>query len=298
MLVAILAATACTEDRGDEIASADAYASTSELLSQLNIFNETLVEEFPISRGDNGCPQITDIIIADAQGAYKGSKAIGNIATQFGTNGQKMGKEAGGVVIGSAASYKRYYEIEQATLLTPMGTDTRTIADQETFTAGYAATKDDVQKTDYTLGVSCGLDSCSTRVGILHNKVLDEIKLIENSGNQKDLLSRLNPGEKELTESNDFKAAYNSILFNPKDSSIPYTLCDHVMDLCVEAVKKSGEEQADVCRIISKYVVEVKTSKELSEEDKQSLYIGFAVMGYSHAYWSEKLLDLVGKQIP
>lgn len=297
-IVALLSATACTEDHEGEMAYADAYATTSELLKQLTAFNETLDAGLPNSRGDNGCTQITDIIVADAQGAYKGSKAIGKIASKFGQNGQKVGKEAGGVVIGSASSYKRYLEIEQAKFSTPMGADTRITTDQETFTAGYASTKDAVQKKDYSLGIAWGLDSCSIKVGILHNKVLDEIKLIEKSGNQKDLLSRLNPGEKNLIESDDFKVAYNNIISNSTEISFSQTLSDQVMNMFVEAVEKSGEDQNSVCRIISKYTIEVSLSKDLSEEDKESLYIGFAVMGYSHAYWSERLPDLDGKQIP
>ena len=200
---------------------------------------------------------------------------------------KKIGLETGGVVIGAAVSYKRYFELESSNISTTQSTSGVIESSRDNFSAAYALTKDKVQESDYTLGLTCGLDSCSAKVGILHNKVLEEIKYVELLANKQSLFDRFNPVERTLIDSKEFLSVYEDILNGTFDVTSHITLSDQIMSLFVEAVNKAEEDFDIVYRIISNYVSIVKKSKELSDNDKQSLYIGFAVMGYSYEYWSE-----------
>ena len=287
-IVALLVATACTEDRSEEFSNNGTYPAVPEVILELENFNETLSQNYPETRRDLKWYDWLSIAIEDGKGGYKGAKWGGKIGSLFGPHGSTTGAVVGGVIVGGAKSYLRYDEVKNASLATTMSTYEGCTADRDLFTAGYANTKDDITVTDYSLGISFGLDSCSVKVGILHNKVLDEVERIKIVGNKKEVLEKLNSFEKEFTESEDFKMAYDNILYPDLNiQAIPLTISDQVMNLFAEAIVKADEyNYTKLHRIIEKYIDTVQSTKDLSEDDKQSLYTGFAVFAYSYEYWT------------
>ena len=208
---------------------------------------------------------------------------------------RKIGAQLGGVVYGAAKSYKRHEEIKGWTLASPMDISHPVIVDRELITAGYASTKDKVSESDYALGLSWGLDSCSVRIAILHNKVLEEIEILKSSSEiKKDRLSNLSSFERQLVESEEFIIGFDKTIYAiPIDQSEPQTIGDNIMTLFISEMSRPEGDHKRVNRIIAHYTTTVKETKELSEEEKQSLYIGFAVMGYSFEYWTAIYSNMV-----
>lgn len=286
-ILALLIAASCANNNEEEMTNLSPYYETAECLQQLIVFNRTIKLNSGVSRSAAYDERVLTLITADAQGAYEGSKAGRKLGDKYCPNEQKFGAEIGGAVIGAAVSYKRCIELDGGKKTYPLSNRTNASTDKETFAAGYVSARESVHKQEYAKGISWGLDSCSTKVGILHNKVLDKVEYITLSGIQKEQISRLNPSERQLVESEEFKNEFLTILSNSNSLTEPLTISDQIMDLFVEAVSKATDNQRYIERIIAHYTDVVKKSKDLSAEDKQSLCIGFAVMGYSYDYWSK-----------
>lgn len=159
----------------------------------------------------------------------------------------------------------------------------------KSFEDGYVISKDQVKPYDYTLGLNSGLDSCSVKIAIQHNKILANVELIEFNGDLPDLKSNLTELEQEIVNSEKFVAAYNEIMNDPLSTDVGegYT-SDQIMDLFAEAVGNSCSNQDELTQIVTRYTSIVKSSTEISDEEKEWLYSAFAVMSYSYEYWSGK----------
>lgn len=160
----------------------------------------------------------------------------------------------------------------------------------KTFSAGYADVKDKIVAKDYMLGYRIGLDEYSTRIGILHNKILDGIDNIIEQGNEDILLEKLSSEEKALVNSTEFITTFDKIVNTSDQSAYTYTLVAqpksaYILQLFEEALELSYMDEEIIENIITEYVAIVKKNNELSQKEKDCLYVAFAVAWYSYHYW-------------
>lgn len=258
----------------------------SEVVKTLQDYNNSLTT--PKSRGIGWVGWLS-VAIADGKGAYDGAKLGGRIGAFLGPKGAAAGAVVGGAVVGGAASYTQYKMAEKISNFSPYSTRPLPVIKQETIAASYVISKNDIKPLDYTLGLNNGLDSCSVKIAIQHNKILEKVDVIQFENNQQQIIENLDDMEKQIVNSKEFEAGYNKIVKNPLADNFDTNLtADKVMQLFVNAVSNSCQSQNDLNQIISHYTSVVKTSNELTSDEKEWLYAGFAVMGYSFQYWSEK----------
>lgn len=286
--VVLVGLQSCSSDMDAVIEESDTTKlPKSEIVTALQEYNNGLTLT-PQSRGIGWLGWLS-VAIADGKGAYDGAKLGGRIGAIFGPNGATAGAVVGGAVVGGAASYAQYKMAEKISDFSPYSTRPLPVVKQQTIAAGYVISKDDIKPLDYTLGLSNGLDSCSVKIAIQHNKILEKVDIIQFENNQQQILENLEDIEKQIVNSKDFEIGYDQIVSNPLANNFDNKLtADNIMQLFIDAVSNSCQSQADLNQIISHYTSVVKTSNELTSEEKEWLYAGFAVMGYSFQYWSEK----------
>lgn len=287
LTVASVFLVSCSSDLDMALNEDESKTSIPTIVQSLQDYNNKL-STTPQTRGIGWAGWLS-VVLADGSGAYNGAKYGGRIGAIFGPNGATAGAIVGGVVVGGAASYNQYRLAEKISNFSPYSLRPVSTVSQQTAAASYVLSKETINPQDYTLGLSNGLDSCSITVAIYHNKILEKIELVQVDSNQHLLFEHLDDIEKKIVSSKEFETVYNSIANDPlADYFDPNLTSDQVMKMFISAISNYCKSQNDINQIISHYTFEVKASDEISTEEKEWLYTGFAVMGYSFAYWSEE----------
>lgn len=267
LIVTVLFFSACSSEADEGVKAPPSNLPQAQIITELQEFNNSLVV-MPESRRLKWF-QWFSVVLSDAVGAYQGSV--------FGIFGS--------VLFGANASYSQYVTLSSQDLQQTPNKKTK-----EYFAVAYIKSKSKVNSSDYSLGISYHLDSCSIYVGILHNKILDCIEDI----NEQDLIhdkdswsSHLSPEEKIIYEDKLFTLNFTNISnIPPQRLEHTNTKIDAVMQLYLDAIKEKCQNDRDFKAITDEYIRIVKKSTELSAEEKQNLYNGFSVMAYSFNYWS------------
>lgn len=272
------------EDINGEISQLD-------ILDELKAYNDRL-PSMPYGRGLSWVSWLS-IVIADGKGGYEGAKIGMRIGAHLGPKGLIIGGCFGGTIIGAVASFSQYQMAKDISGFSPYVVEPFLIIDKRDMTASYVLVKDSVSATDYNLGLSYGVDTCIIQTAVHHNKILDNVERIHTSGNQHILIEGLDAIEYQIYEDTEFNYYYNKLSLSPLGNNLESDenllgTSDSIMNLFIMAVNKSCTNQEELNEIISYYTYIVKKSKVLSEEDKDCLYTGFAVTGYSFQYWTNK----------
>mgnify|MGYP006975328359 FL=1 len=211
--VVLVGLQSCSSDMDAVIEESDTTKlPKSEIVTALQEYNNGLTLT-PQSRGIGWLGWLS-VAIADGKGAYDGAKLGGRIGAIFGPNGATAGAVVGGAVVGGAASYAQYKMAEKISDFSPYSTRPLPVVKQQTIAAGYVISKDDIKPLDYTLGLSNGLDSCSVKIAIQHNKILEKVDIIQFENNQQQILENLEDIEKQIVNSKDFEIGYDQIVSN------------------------------------------------------------------------------------
>lgn len=263
-----------------------------ETIKTLQIFNNEYVKENIPSQDTRGwkftLAEVLSVGLADFSGACSGAKLGGQLGAIVGPNGAIVGATIGGVICGAASSFAQYKMSETIKEFRPCSTSTFQGLNQKSFEAAYAREKDYIQQSDYRYGIALGLDSCATKIAILHNKVLDIVEDIDNTGNYGSYISHFNVIEMSVVNDGDFIKMYKKLSVNPTFKADPTSVMDSIMSLFIAAVNNNVNQMSDLDSIIQFYSSTVRNSSDLNQIEKDALLSGFAVMKYSAIYWSSK----------
>lgn len=280
----------CSNDSGNDLSSLNSESNITETEQTLIDYNNSL-SCAPETRTSSS--EWVGIVYKDAKGAYKGGKLGGRLGKFFGPNGAVAGTLVGAVVIGGLASYIQYHKYEQnnSTEMHQNPNLSPSNLHLSAFASAFAETKGNILDSDYVLGFYNGLDSCATKAGILHNKVLKRIEFHNALQDHTPYISTLSSMEQNVLNSDEFADEYNSIFEDGHleivDNSIDEA--DRIMALFINAARKTVNSSKDLNETIKFYTSTVSQSDTLSSLDKSSLLAAFSVMGYSYQYWMEKL---------
>lgn len=279
---------ACNNEADDNLSANNSMPVITETEQTLLDYNSTL----PSYDETRGSSEWINIIYKDAKGAYKGGKLGGRLGNFFGPNGAVAGTLVGAVVIGGLASYIQYHKYEQihSTEMQQNPNLSPSNLHLKSFASAFAETKNNILEADYVLGFYNGLDSCSTKSGILHNKVLNRIEFHNVLQDHTPYISTLSSIELYILNSDEFVDEYNSIFDeNHLDFSVnSEDEADRIMALFINATRMSSAYSQNLNETIQFYTSTVNESKSLSNDDKASLLAAFSVMGYSYQYWMDK----------
>lgn len=271
-----------TEDLTSNVT--DTVTNPSEISKILMSFNDSILKSSE-TRGKKVDKWI-DVAVADAEGAAAGITIGGFFGRFLGPYATVIAAVGCGTVLGAAASYTRYNSYESVTMQPRIPRFIQDIKD-DTFCAAYTKSKNTINISEYRDGLSNNLDSCSVMIGIIHNRILDELNGVENEQNQSYYINTLSDTERQIFESPQFINKFNSIISgNDKILSTQRNKSEEVFILFRDAVTQNVSSIEDLSIIVRNYSMVVNTSNELNEEEKQCLLGSFAVMYYSYKYWS------------
>lgn len=295
----------CTDENNPEH-NADKTVTMSKTVQELADYNSKL-ESGSATRGTVSGTMYNrlKVIISDSKGAFEGAELGLKTAAQIPDGSSLAGMAVGGAVVGSAVSHdvkqKKSNDLiilsdAESSEMDSQGLDneaasTNTEVDGIYFAAAYAYSKQHISNNDFLIGTRLGIDSHDCiRVGILHNHILTYIAMLLRGMDPRPWYLILTPEEKAIFESDYFTEGYYNIRNSFGFPNTPFpTEADQIMDLFIEAVSTYGINQTEIENIIKQYVLTIKNSQSLSQDDKTALWAGFCVMAYSYEFWKDIL---------
>lgn len=299
LIITLLGSVACSNENV-ETHQNENVKNMSQTIQDLVDFNASLATRGEVSADIKA--QLS-IIVSDAAGAFEGARLGINAAKQISGGSRSAGISAGGAVIGSAASHDKYIsESSHIGNVTLTDADTESINDETSntnesnlsnqldivyFEAAYAYSINNIVESDYSLGRTyASMSTECIRVGILHNKILQFLSMIDKGINPASYYNLLTQDEKDILTSEYFIEGRNKIR---NSYGFPFhdikTEADVIMDLLKNAILDSGKDSNAIYLITSQYVQLINQSKELSNDERSALMAGIAVMIYSYDYW-------------
>ncbi|MCM1021988.1 MAG: glycine zipper family protein [Muribaculum sp.] len=268
-------------------------------IQRLKSINDSIQFNNFHSRGRRN--NLNNLVFSDAQGALKYGKLgawIGGISQT--PQGVLIGALIGGTIGGAAYSYRAYLETqpENGNILPPTMIE---------ITTAYCS--NEVLNNQNFITILDLADNEIEYIGEYHNRTLDY--LIRNEGNgvcapQSDELGYPEDGpiraedyvkisifEESILYSDDYFNEFNSDMenFSLNDNMTygEYSPCDDIMDTYIEAIGNYGSanEISDVINVTNLYIQVIRESTEITESDKNNLYIAFSVAVYSYKYWTK-----------
>lgn len=264
---------------------------SSELVQILESVNNDFMANKPEVRGkgwEAKFLQVLCVAAADVGGGYEIGKIGAKIGAFAGPKGAVAGAVIGGTIGAVGASYGAY-----------CGTRSVTVNEDYPLVISaysYMQENKELKSLVSSEGIALQIPKEYKRpveAGIEHNLMLSLLR--EESANLSAHVNRLSNLERTVTESSEFKEAYNScieraraITFIPREAA-ENEIGQKVMNLFLKIYSSYPENQTDVNDIINKYISIIEPSTELSKEEKELIYSSLSVAAYSFKYWETTL---------
>lgn len=278
----------------------------SEILSELQSFNDSLIISKPETKAT--VKEIMSIVTADLGGAYAGGKVGVKIGTKIGAilgnpiTGGVFGAFIGGVGFGAYASW----------LESPSTTNYNSQMDYSIITDAYTKyclgdnniidllnmeseeTKSKII-VDSSITKNVKLNNDALEVGLQHNVLLasfeGELNIDEGintkavSTTQNNLTGTI---EEQVLYSKDMEDAFNELyISNNINKSFEQEIPDIIVEMYIDIISNYASECKDIVFVINKYSECIQKSNELTDQEKNSLYMGLATSLYSFNYWTK-----------
>lgn len=319
LIVTMFAAVISCSRESSVVPESDPFQE-SQLLSELSEYNETIVAMHPNTRGYPGWAKFCAVAGADITGAYGGAKAGGWIGGKVGAvvghpiEGAIVGGIVGGFVCGVGGSALAEKKINDSLLSTdPQALfnslvvsvpeyypEIMEMISNETQNDGDNDNSNDNnpiwhEGLNITEGLNLALPQTAIAIGAAHNVVLRDLHQGVLSKTRATDFSHLpnesiNPTVMPMVMQDEGFENYCVSYFNSFVESVPVTedsLPDLVMQIYNELLLSSIVDDSEVADYINHYYSIVSESNELSDTEKQSIYVGLAVSLFSFNYWME-----------
>lgn len=276
----------------------DNDAVNSKLLNELSVFNDSILNAKSQTRSiiRPMAWRRAQIIAADCGGAYSGGKAGAWAGSFFGPQGAGAGAVLGALLGGVCGSYVAYESSRSGTRAIscqPLLLEARekticayaTMINEEKVVSDYSPKE---VKVNYPI-----INDNVTLMGAKHNIILE--KLINGDKLEKDITKQLTVKQQQIINSQAFSESFDEAMDNIYKNiktgdgmtSNGSDLSTRLMNMFYDILIKYPESLNDVEFIINKYVEAIKSSPEISENDKELIYSGLSVAASSSEFWNE-----------
>lgn len=308
LCVAVTSVTfsSCSNDEPVQTSKSESVATPSELVASIVSFNDSLSSCVSQTRSWDGFLRIVGIASADIAGAYELGKIGAGVGSFFAPGaGTAIGGAIGGVLGGAGASYLAAEQM-RVSISQVSQTYAQVTLDLD------SKLNDDLFQQDIELELP--EDKLKLlEIGKNHNLIMDGLR---NDYNFSDGVSDslLIETKSEVNVNLDYVNAFDSIslavikdpTFNksyekmldivstktPKEfiqaSGVTY---DEVVRLYLDILNTSPEKLEDVEFITNKYIELIEKSNELTEEEKDNIYMAFCVAAASVEYWNKNYTE-------
>lgn len=265
-----------------ETTSEDASFASSLLITNLENFNDSLLQSNNLmtTRSLSGWKRRIAIAAADAMGAWQGLQIGMEVGSLLGPTGATVGGLLGGFVCGAGASFAA----EAGT----RSSNTVNIAD---VIAAAAKMKEStsIQTLQSMMPQIVILNIPSDKkhlqiMGPEHNVVLDNLRKKNLSFNEESVFTL---EELYVLKNTKFRSTFAMITSGKSYQNPQYTVSNRVMQLYVNALNNSSNSCSDVKVISNRYINEVYTSGELTDNEIDGVISSISVLASSVEYWSD-----------
>lgn len=265
-----------------ETTSEDASFASSLLITNLENFNDSLLQSNNLmtTRSLSGWKRRIAIAAADAMGAWQGLQIGMEVGSLLGPTGATVGGLLGGFVCGAGASFAA----EAGT----RSSNTVNIAD---VIAAAAKMKEStsIQTLQSMMPQIVILNIPSDKkhlqiMGPEHNVVLDNLRKRNLSFNEESVFTL---EELYVLKNTKFRSTFAMITSGKSYQNPQYTVSNRVMQLYVNALNNSSNSCSDVKVISNRYINEVYTSGELTDNEIDGVISSISVLASSVEYWSD-----------
>lgn len=257
----------------------------SELLSELNCFNDSLLQYRTRGFAENALNG-TSITCADLVGAYSGA----NFGKWLGVKGAVVC----GVITAGWCSYKTY-KILEGTRASMIGNK----ADPQTLLQAYIPAISDSTLLNENLPKQIMVDYSdvneeSKRIGAEHNIIVKN--LLDCNFTPKETIDKFfTEAELKLLLSEEFSNTIDSIsediIYRVTNRHL-YTdntdVSSKIINLFTQIVQQYPENYTDMEFVISFYKDKIKNTNELSDEEKNSIFYALSVAASSYELWETR----------
>lgn len=315
IIVAFASILSCSRER-DVVSETDVY-SESALLLELSDYNQSVLSKRSNTRLP-GWAKFCAVAGADFIAAGTGAKMGGEYGLAVGTvvGHPVEGAVIGGVVMGaicgvgaSALAYDKVYgcaAVDPNALYNDLSCSVQDYYD-DICEMIYDETKNDddgptqegrnplLFEGDKIAHVeSLSLPATAIAMGAAHNVILRDLQNgvfyktradvspIPNINNQPEIVQAIS----QDNAVRDYCVAYFQGIIED-DPLVDETLPGLVMQIYYELLQSSSIDESDVAEYINQYYSIVSASNELSDSEKESIYVGLAVSLFSFNYWGE-----------
>lgn len=269
--------------------SFEANDYSSKLIEELEAFNSQMEEANP---GTKGFGRICGIVGADFMAGYDGAIAgakigfkVGMVCGGKGLEGALIGGGSMGLICGIGGSYLAWYG-------TKASSDTNLDSSKLMIMAERSIVNVDEVRTDVNEDVigteKLILPQRSIDVGILHNYILSsmidekELSVKESRFDNSSLEHSIFYNDEFIENADNYIQTIENNGVSISQNSIP----DKVMNLYQSIFNTCSDSYDDIVTCINNYYSIVEQSAELTDEEKQSIYIGLSVSLYSLNFWN------------
>lgn len=287
ILIGTMVSSCSSSDNSPEPSSvADVASSTT--LRQLREANEAFIATLNFNPSKSMSPTDGNIVLADLTGAYYGAKLGGMI-------GGHTGAVIGGLIGGASASYLEYKEKQKPENAKDVSVDNVTEA--------YLTIEERLSEISI-LNIPARVDSLE-KVGLYHNEILRELR--KNEMFTLEPLDLVNPKdddfqhtrelsfmEKLTLSSQIYKTGYESMCADISADQFDFipeagSIADNIMTLYINAITEAtGASPDSITALTNQYINTITGSTEITNDEKDNLYLALAVAAYSYKYWSQQ----------
>lgn len=286
--------TACSNDMPADNSHLNTFSSQSETIKKLQQFNLSLAKE-DSTRGNINKGFWVKIFLSDARGAYTGARLGSLIGSMFGPQGTTVGTIIGATTVGGAASYVQYHKFDISKPKKVFAENMSMTVNSMAFGITSVQSQQQITEFDLSPGLELGLDSCSCKIGLTHNLILENIESIDIENLESIYNSSLSSIEKQIVTSDKFFKEFESIAIDPYYLSVNLENdADTIMQMFSDILSTNCNSMAMVNYVIGYYTNIVMESTELTEIEKENLFAGFAVAKYSYQYWHSQNIVIPG----
>ena len=283
----------------------DPISSESALLTELSRFNQSLLKSIPETRLSKR--EFLEIATADVTGAFTGGEAGSSVGRKIGfflgnpITGSVFGAAVGALAFGTYSSWlaspdepndDSQYEAEDVDFETIINIYDEYVGLAETNEIAFESEEvEEAVMLDEDLEEAVELEEEEMEVGMMHNILLagleGDLVEVETSFITRSSLDNDQQLEYNILHSSEMENVFNELCQNQAhfDNSLPSS----VMNLFSSIFQVFPENGNDVVYLINTYHRMVEQSNELSQDEKQWIYMGLAVSLYSFNYWNKRL---------
>lgn len=139
----------------------------------------------------------------------------------------------------------------------------------------------------FTRGMSAVMEADKEKSLNKDNIDRDIIDLVDSS------MGGMSPLERKIVESDEFKAALHAAETesDSNDTGEADSLSEKIVKMYLAAIESFGESvtDSDVLNVTNQYIAVVRSSAELSDDDKNILYVTLSIGNAAFKFWSKFL---------